>query len=478
MGVWRWICAAAIALLLGHLGAAPAAAHPLGNFTVNHHSTLLVGREQIVVEQLLDMAEIPAYQERAAMDRDGDATPSAAEADAYRQSRCAALLPDLDLRVAARPAPLRLDASAISFPPGQGGLTTLRLSCRFLAEARIAGPVAISFADHSDDARLGWREIVVRGEAVAVAGAPSASVSAELTSYPDDLLTSPLDIREVRFDARPAAGLAAAPEAASTLPALAGQDRLAELLALRELTPLSVALALALAFVWGAAHALAPGHGKTVVAAYLVGSRGTVRHALFLGLTTTITHTAGVFALGLITLFASRYILPEQLFPWLSLASGLLVAWLGIAMFAGRLRGAGHHHAHDHSHDHDFGHDHSHPHPHSHTPPQGAMSWRGLLALGVSGGLLPCPSALVVLLGAIALGRVGFGLALVLAFSLGLAGLLTAIGVAFLYAGRLVSRVRVGGPLLRILPAASAFCVALLGLGMTWRALAEVGLLR
>jgi nickel/cobalt exporter len=216
------------------------------------------------------------------------------------------------------------------------------------------------------------------------------------------------------------------------------------------------------------------------VAAYLVGSRGTVAHALFLGLTTTITHTAGVFALGLITLFASRHILPERLFPWLSLASGLLVAWLGVSMFAGRLRGAAHH---DHDHEGDpAGHVHSHGpgHSYSHLPPGAggrAVTWRSLLTLGVSGGLIPCPSALVVLLGSVALGRVGLGLALVLAFSLGLAGLLTAIGVAFIYAGRLLGRLSVGGPLLRLLPAASALCVAILGLGITWRALVEMGLL-
>jgi ABC-type nickel/cobalt efflux system permease component RcnA len=478
MGVWRWISGTALALLLGHLLVVPAAAHPLGNFTVNHHSTLLVSREQIVVEQLLDMAEIPAYQERAVMDRDGAADPSPAEAQAYHQLRCAELLPDLSLRVADRPAPLSLVASAVSFPPGQGGLATLRLSCRYEAEARISGPVAISFADTSGSGRLGWREIVVRGEAVAITGAPNTSVSAELSSYPDDLLSSPLDVRAVAFEARPAAVASAAP-AAPALPAMVQQDRFAELLTLSELTPLSVAIALGLAFVWGAAHALAPGHGKTVVAAYLVGSRGTVGHALFLGLTTTITHTAGVFALGLITLFAAQFILPEQLFPWLSLASGLLVVWLGVSMFAGRLRGAHHHHGHGHEHSHDDLHNHDHPHPHSHTPPEGApLGWRSLLALGVSGGLIPCPSALVVLLGAIALGRVGFGLALVLAFSLGLAGLLTAIGIAFLYAGRLVSRVRVGGPLVRFLPAASALCVAVVGLGITWRALVEMGILR
>jgi nickel/cobalt exporter len=338
----------------------------------------------------------------------------------------------------------------------------------------------VEFADTGDGERLGWREIVARGDGVTLAGVADVSVSAELTSYPDDMLSSPLDMREVRFSATPG-GAAARATTAHTSTGAPAQDRLAALLTLRELTPLSVAVALLLAFVWGAAHAFAPGHGKTVVAAYLAGSRGTVAHALFLGLTTTITHTAGVFGLGIITLFASRYVVPERIFPWLGLASGLLVAWIGASMLVERLRGAGAH-THDHAHDEAAAgqiHSHGPGHSHSHLPPGAngrALSWRSLLTLGVSGGLIPCPSALVVLLGSIAAGRAGFGLALVLAFSLGLAGLLTAIGVAFLYAGRLVSRFQISGPLLRLLPAASALCVAVLGLGITWRALVEIGL--
>jgi ABC-type nickel/cobalt efflux system permease component RcnA len=473
MGAWRWIGGLAGALLAGHLLAPAAAAHPLGNFTVSHHSTLLVGREAIVVEQLIDMAEIPAYQELAGIDRDGDGAPSAAEAAAYHPERCAAVGAELRLLVADRPATLRLTSSAVSFPPGQGGLATLRLSCRFSAAVGVERPgTRVEFSDIGDGGRLGWREIVARGDGVTLTGAPASSASAELSSYPGDMLSSPLDVRAVRLIAAP--GGAATGATAALAIADAPQDRLGALLA-GELTPVSVALALLLAFVWGAAHALAPGHGKTVVAAYLVGSRGTLAHALFLGLTTTITHTAGVFALGLVTLFASRYLLPETLFPWLSLASGLLVAWLGVSMFATRLRGA--HHHHDHTHDEPDGHSHGPGHSHTHGPAGGSIGWRSLLTLGVSGGLIPCPSALVVLLGSVALGRVGLGLALVLAFSLGLAGLLTAIGVAFIYAGRLLGRLNVGGPLLRLLPAASALCVALLGLGITWRALSQMGLL-
>jgi nickel/cobalt transporter (NicO) family protein len=252
-------------------------------------------------------------------------------------------------------------------------------------------------------------------------------------------------------------------------------------------------------------HALTPGHGKAVVGSYLIGERGNARHALLLGLTTTITHTAGVFAMGLVTLLAAQFITPEQLFPWLSFLSGALVAAIGIKLMVTRLREARaaksaprftvapvqnrsfvrtavshahhddlHQHGHDHSHDH-HGHDHSHGgHTHSHLPPED-ITWRSIVALGISGGILPCPSALIVLLSAIALGRIGLGLALVLAFSLGLAGVLTAIGLLFVYAGRMISFAPRQRWILRVLPVASALVISVAGLGIAMQALTQIG---
>lgn len=245
-------------------------------------------------------------------------------------------------------------------------------------------------------------------------------------------------------------------------------------------------------FVWGAMHAMSPGHGKTIVGAYLVGARATAQQAVFLGLTTTITHTIGVFALGLVALFASQYILPEQLYPWLSCLSGLMVIAIGLNLFISRMQSAqllkrsplGHSHTdnyHDHYHDHDH-HHHGHSHGnHSHLPPGtdgSPVTWRSLLALGISGGIVPCPSALVVLLSSIALGRIGFGLVLVLAFSLGLAGVLTALGLLLVRAKRLFERLPTQMRLVRVLPAVSALFIALIGLGITTQALMQIGLVR
>jgi nickel/cobalt transporter (NicO) family protein len=251
-------------------------------------------------------------------------------------------------------------------------------------------------------------------------------------------------------------------------------------------------LSLVVTFWFGAGHALSPGHGKTIVGAYLVGSRGTAWHALILGLTVTATHTAGVFALGFVTLYLSRYILPDQLYPWLGFVSGLTVALMGVTLFVRRwralraarpaavspYRAAAHpappRHAHAHSsgaapvHRHGpFGRAHSHA-PVSRADGEGVRA-RDLLALGISGGILPCPSALVVLLSAIAFHRIGFGLLLIVAFSFGLAGTLTGVGLLMVYGGRLITRVRgrSGSSLLpralRAAPVLSALAVAGLG---------------
>ena len=218
---------------------------------------------------------------------------------------------------------------------------------------------------------------------------------------------------------------------------------------------------LALAVFWGAAHALSPGHGKTIVTAYLVGSRGTPRHAALLGLVTTVTHTAGVFALGGITLLLSRWIVPDRLYPWLDLSAGLMVVAVGATVLAGRAR-----HARAHRHGH---------HHHQHHHDEGdAHSLRSLLAVGISGGLLPCPSALVVLLGAISLHRVGFGMALVGAFSVGLALAITSVGLVAVLAKGAFARFDGRGRLAAVLPAVSAAVILVAGVGMVVRAVGKV----
>ena len=343
----------------------------------------------------------------------------------------------------------------VSERPGAGGLPTLR----FEAVYRVTDPGASSslvFHDSNFAERIGWREIVVRAAAggrIVSADVPSKSASDELSAYPRDLLRSPLDVTsaEARFVLGPGPGTPPSFTGASVPERSAGSFE--SLVEQENLGAGVILLSLLIAAFWGAAHALSPGHGKAMVAAYLVGSRGTPRHALLLGLTVTVTHTAGVFALGIVTLGLSELIVPEQLYPWLNLISALLVVGVGASVLRARVRRS---HAHHHHHHH------------------GDRSLRDLLAVGISGGLLPCPTALVVLLAAISLHRIGYGLLLILAFSLGLAGAMTAVGLAAVSARRFLRKKSLEGRLVRALPAASAALILALGLAMTTRALPGV----
>ena len=301
------------------------------------------------------------------------------------------------------------------------------------------------------------------------------------------------------------------------------QDSLTALVKSEDLSLSVMAGAFLAATVWGASHALTPGHGKAIVGAYLIGSRGTPLHALYLGLTVTTTHTLGVMVLGLVALFASRYLLPEQLIPWLALVSGLIVVIIGATLFHKRFlavrknnpaahhrtvhvhddyqhhHGHGHTHGHDYhnNHDHDHGHDHHHDHDHNHThdhdhahthdhgdhhthshlPPGAdgeAVTWRSLLALGVSGGLLPCPAALVLLLTAISIGRIGFGILLVIAFSIGLAAVLTAVGMLFIKGSLLLHGFGATHTLRRYAPGFSALIIVVIGVFITAQAVSQL----
>jgi ABC-type nickel/cobalt efflux system permease component RcnA len=252
-------------------------------------------------------------------------------------------------------------------------------------------------------------------------------------------------------------------------------DYLSQLLHRHEIPVSMVLLGLAVAFSLGAIHALSPGHGKTIVAAYLVGARGTVKHAIFLGAVVTFTHTITVFFLGFTTLFLSQYVLPEKIYPVLGAISGLSIVWIGGMLLIRRAQHLrGHNHSHDHSHDHSHPHDHG-PHGHSHAP-QGEVTLGSLIALGASGGLVPCPSALVLLLSSIALGRVRLGLLLLVSFSAGLAVVLMAIGVAVLSAKHLLpdGETAARHPAFRLIPVFSAAIIVCIGLVMTGVALGVI----
>jgi len=434
-----------------------AAAHPLGNFTVNHYAGIEASGRSVYVHLVLDLAEIPAFQLGTTVRSPGYATRLARE---------------LELTLDGRRVPLRVLDSRTAERPGAGGLKTLRLDVVYQAEGSGS---ALTFRDRSFESRIGWREITVSardGAEAAGASVPATSESDELRAYPGELLRSPLNVRAATAVLEPGDG----PGVPPTIERVAAPEHrgggFEALIDRGDLSAGIVLLSLLIAAFWGSVHALTPGHGKALVAGYLVGTRGRPRHAFALGATVTVTHTIGVFALGLVTLALSQFIVPEQLYPWLTLVSGVLVVAVGLSVLRSRLRSR-HGHGHEHEHGHEHGHDHGHGHDHDHHDDE-ALTSRGIVGVGVAAGLLPCPSALVVLLSAIALHRVGFGLVLIVAFSVGLAATITGIGLVAVLARKVFARASFEGPVVRALPAVSAAVIVLVGVAITAKAIPGV----
>jgi nickel/cobalt exporter len=420
--------------------AAPAGAHPLGNFSINHVAEVSVSADRVDVRYLLDQAEIPTFQERGV---------PVAERGARKRAEVLR-----HLRVTADGRALRLVAGEpkLELRQGAGGLKTTRF------ELALSGRVKarrVEVRDGTFRGRVGWHAIVARpGERTAVrSSVPATDPTRGLTRYPKDALSSPADIRTARLDVREGSGVVTAPGSKARGEGAGAEDGFAGLFQDAASGEGVLLLLLLAAFGWGAVHALSPGHGKAMVAAYLVGTRGTARHAAALGATVTVTHTAGVLLLGVVALSLSAFVLPEDLYPWLSLASGLLVVGVGAAVL--RKRAQRRRHAHHHHH-------------HQHEPED--LSARGILAMGASAGLIPCPSALVVLLGAVAQHELALGLVMIVAFSLGLAATLTVLGIAVVRATKLPMPGRIAA----VLPTVSAALIVGVGLVLTAQAAGQI----
>jgi ABC-type nickel/cobalt efflux system permease component RcnA len=592
-------------------------AHPMGNFSISHFAGLRIEAEAVDIRYILDLAEIPTFQE---MQATGIVpAPDDPRVVAYLTAKAETLKGGLVVTLKGRPLLLETVSKNVIFPPGAGNLPTMKIGVEYRAPfSGVECPCTLEYRDGNFPERAGWKEVVANaapGATLVMSTAAGVSRSQELANYPTDLINSPPQDLSAHLTFALANGLAAgssrvppspgpprlekAPIAAqgvapglspaqayvaaslprhggvkpplrhaalkggatfpSTIPAISAstargpvatpvaaatgklvleankqgtpRNAFTELITSNKWGLWFILSAALIAAALGGLHALEPGHGKTIVAAYLVGSQGTAAHALLLGLIVTVTHTAGVYALGLITLYASKYIVPDHLYPWLGIASGLTIAFLGLYMLRRRLQGHqdahGHHHHHgpwDHSHDHEHSHAHSHahaavgdthshahahahhhdhvPHSHEHIVPGDAhahghthehphdhprdaghshrteqpFSYRQLVTLGVTGGIVPCPAALVVLLSAISLHRIAFGLYLIVAFSLGLAAVLISIGMVTVYARRLLARLPTDGPLInRWLPTASAAAITCLGIGIAAQALLAMG---
>src|SRR6266581_6049646 len=371
----------------------PLSAHPMGNFSINHYARIMASSKGIFVHVVLDYAEIPTFQLLSNWGMQADPQVSQTGIQPMVEKLAAELTPQLRLLIDESPATLQVSNIKSELTPGAGGLLTLRVSLD-LFTAREPAPVRLEFFDDSYRERIGWKEMVVGAEpGFDFPGGNSFSIdrSAALTNYPSDSLASSPDVSSISVRIKPgngvnpaaigfkASGVGARGVLGSFLSgSLVRGDRLSEILGHRELPIRLILVGLGVAFLLGALHAMSPGHGKTLVAAYLVGNRGTARHAIFLGAIVTFTHTIGVFLLGIVTLFASNYIVPEKLYPWMGLISGLTIVTIGLNLLRGRFF------THEHgSHGHDHG-----PGGHTHEIPD-RITFRNLLALGVSGGIVP-----------------------------------------------------------------------------------------
>ncbi|MEO6350008.1 MAG: hypothetical protein ABIP53_05090 [Candidatus Limnocylindrales bacterium] len=479
---------AVIAASVGLLLPAAVSAHPLGNFTINRFHGLTIGRDSAQVDRVVDMAEIPALQARHEIDTNLDGTVSDVEGALWARSTCTANANDLTLTVDESRVPLNPIGLGLTFPQGQAGLVTLRLVCTYATSFNpVQDSARVTFSDGTFAGRLGWQEIVVTGDALLIAGADDNAVgtSDRLRAYPPAateatraqssvVLTvsiggpaapAVLPTDSVPFDSTDTSVMHdayAAPAVRTGLSDLPAE--ITSIFQAQDLTWPAIVLALAAAMLIGALHAASPGHGKTLMAAYLVGTRGTARHALGLGLTVTISHTIGVIALGALVLAAGSLIPSERLFPILGLVGGLVVTGLGVAMLVQRLRArraadrvqAHSHEAHSHeAHSHGDAAAHAHPHEderpegwhshgllgHTHLPSDvGPLRRRNLIALGLVGGLVPSASAILILVGSVAVGRPAFGIVLTVAFGLGMAIVLVGVGLLLVRARSLIER--------------------------------------
>lgn len=481
------------ALLFGPASVPAAHAHPLGNFSLNRHDSLRLSDHGIEDTVVVDSAEIPTAQGREEADTDGDGTVSRAEAASRARQRCGRLAGAARVTVDGQRGDLRVRSGRIVYGEGTAGLPTARLTCRLHSDADLSRPAAVAFTSGADKSRTGWKEITAtagNGVRLDASSVPARSASGGLRRYPEGAADEPLNLTTARLRSQPGAGGTAgvtdeaapggAPSpgvGASLFPGL--ERELTRLTNGRDLTLAMGVLGVLLTVLLGAGHAALPGHAKLAVAACLARRRGGVRAALAVGATVTATHTTGVLVVGLV-LTLSGGLLGERLLVWLGAVSGLLIAAIGTGLVVTAVRtlksgssSTTWRHSHSHGHGHSHGHEHSRPYEDGRRSP---LRLSSLLGVALAGGLVPSPSALVVLLGAIALSRTFFGVLLVLGYGIGMAATLTAAGLLLSGGGSRLSAVAE-----RRLPAWSrcarygtlltALTVLTVGLGLTLRSL-------
>jgi ABC-type nickel/cobalt efflux system permease component RcnA len=497
----RLIRSVGAALFFFCLVGGAAQAHPLGNFTINHLSELGFHKSRVTLRYVLDMAEIPTFQAMREVSDTGKMSPGQMRDWAAREARV--LVPQLHLASAGRDIPFTIDGQSVRTRPGAGGLPLLYLVVDAHAALANGKRETLTYSDGTFSGRIGWKDVVV---------APATEPTRELLAYPSALIGSPRDLTTIDValssDGRVSVSQPPVADAAASgapAPSAVRTNQLSDMLARGTSDWTFVLLTFLVAIALGALHALEPGHGKTLLAISLVGARATVKQAGILAAALTIAHTIGVIALGVAINVFKGYFVPEAIYPWITLLSGAAIAVIGaravqrqiranrlshthqLVAAAAHVHGHGHDHGHDHDHDHDHGH--AHPHTHAHDavlddvahaklhaiPGSAPLTFGGTVWAAMSGGVAPCPAALVVLLAAMALNEVTYGIFVIVAFSFGLAATLTGLGIGVVRGASWLQSRRGFERFVRFGPLVSAVVISTIGAFMVGQGFAEKG---
>ena len=419
----------------------PATAHPLGNFTINHLAKVSSDRGTLRVRYILDIAEIPSFQIMHA--QSGDWTQAAMQQ--WAQNEIAVVRSGLRVSIDGAPQTLESHSARASLRPGAGGLPIIRWVGEFTMPVTGGAAHRVSVQDSVySDRRIGWKDIIVGSQ---------TEPTNELRSYPSALIGTPRRINAATFTVQPDGAVASVREssdatpAAGTLTSWVSATALSDMFSRPNQTPLFIILTVLAAFGLGALHAIEPGHGKALLAFTLVGARATSKQAMILAVSLTVAHTAGVLLLGIVLFFAAGFV-SETIYPWITLISGVAIAVIGariLARYVRMRRGLAHAHVHEHDGAHPHSHDHHHgegqEHGHSHAiPGSQPLNFRSAIWAALSGGIAPCPAAIVVLLAALRLHQVGYGIFLIVIFSMGLAAVLSGLGIGVVHSAAWLSR--------------------------------------
>jgi ABC-type nickel/cobalt efflux system permease component RcnA len=434
-----------------------AAAHPLGNFTINHLAVIRTAQRSVAVHYVLDIAEIPTFQIMHAQ-----GPWDAARIRQWQGAEATIVASNLVIRASGTALPLRLVSSSTSTRPGAGGLPTLYWTGDYVAPLPASAAVTVHDFVYADR-RIGWKDIVLPG---------LSDPTDALRRYPSALIGSPRRNDVASFNVRDGrvSGVRVTGDAAMSwsAPSILRTSALADLFSRDVQTPWLVLLTVLAAFGLGALHGLEPGHGKALLAFTLVGARATFKQAAVLAAALTFAHTFAVLVLGVL-LFVAAGFATEQLFTWITLVSGVVVVAIGARSLAVAV-GHAMHHVH-HRHDHDGGHEHAHA-----IPGSSPLHFGSAILAVMSGGIAPCPAAIVVLLAALHLHRIGYGVVLIVIFSLGLAGILTALGMAVVRGSGWLSRQSSFARLAHVAPFATAIVISIIGGVLLAQGIAEQGL--